>query len=231
MLVLSAKEMTGLDQQTIREVGIPGIVLMENAAQGAAAFFLKVVPDLIDRRITVVAGSGNNAGDGFALARIFHSKGARVNVVCLRPPLKLTGDALTNFDILEKIGVRVTVWNEAEDFDAQWEQAGKTDAVIDAILGTGLKTEVKGLYRDIIEKINGLNVPVLAVNVPSGLDSTTGLPLGAAIRATATATFGSENRPPDRAGGRTGRPTRSYRHWNSAGPRPIHRNTTLVAHG
>ena len=89
MLVLSAKEMAGLDEQTIREVGIPGIVLMENAAQGAAAFFLRVVPDLIDRRITVVAGSGNNAGDGFALARIYHSKGAQVNVVCLRSPLEV----------------------------------------------------------------------------------------------------------------------------------------------
>ncbi|HIJ68918.1 MAG TPA: bifunctional ADP-dependent NAD(P)H-hydrate dehydratase/NAD(P)H-hydrate epimerase, partial [Deltaproteobacteria bacterium] len=71
MLVLSAKEMAGLDEQTIHEVGIPGIVLMENAARGAAAFFLQVVPDLIDRHITVVAGSGNNAGDGFALARIY----------------------------------------------------------------------------------------------------------------------------------------------------------------
>src|SRR5208283_2759862 len=163
MLVLSAKEMAGLDEQTIRQIGIPGIVLMENAAQGAAAFFLRVAPDLIDRRITVVAGSGNNAGDGFALAKIFHSKGARVNVLCLRSPIKLTGDALTNFRILEKIGVPITVWNEAEDFDAQWDETGKIDAVIDAILGTGLKTEVTGLYKNIIEKINGLNVPVLAV--------------------------------------------------------------------
>ena len=190
MLVLSAREMAGLDEKTIREVGIPGIVLMENAAQGAAAFFLKVLPDLIGRRITVAAGSGNNAGDGFALARIFHCKGARASVVCLRDPAKLAGDALTNFTILEKIGVPITVWDEAKDFDAQWEQIGRSDAVIDAILGTGLKSDVKGLYRNIIEKINGLKVPVLAVDVPSGLDATTGLPLGAAIKATATATFG-----------------------------------------
>ncbi|MGC9967439.1 MAG: NAD(P)H-hydrate dehydratase [Syntrophobacteraceae bacterium] len=190
MLVLSAKEMAGLDAKTIGEVGIPGIVLMENAAQGAAAFFMKVLPDLIGRRTTVVAGSGNNAGDGFALARIFHSRGARVNVVCLRSPAKLSGDALTNFTILERIGVPVTVWDEAEDFDAQWEQVGRSDAVIDAILGTGLKSELTGLYRKIVDKINGLKVPVLAVDVPSGLDATTGLPLGAAIRATATATFG-----------------------------------------
>ncbi|MGA2026070.1 MAG: NAD(P)H-hydrate epimerase, partial [Syntrophobacteraceae bacterium] len=132
MLVLSAKEMAGLDEQTIHEVGIPGIVLMENAAQGAAAFFLRVVPDLVDRRIAVVAGSGNNAGDGFALARIFHSKGAQVRVVCLRSPLKLTGDALINFKILEKIGIPVTVWKDAENFDAQWEPVCKSGAIIDA---------------------------------------------------------------------------------------------------
>ena len=190
MLVLSAKEMAGLDEQTIHEVGIPGIVLMENAAQGAAAFFLRVVPDLVDRRIAVVAGSGNNAGDGFALARIYHSKGAQVSVVCLRSPLKLSGDALINFKILEKIGIPITVWKDAEDFDAQWEPISKSGAIIDAILGTGLKSEVKGLYREIIERINRLDVPVLAVDVPSGLDATTGLPLGAAIKATATATFG-----------------------------------------
>jgi NAD(P)H-hydrate epimerase len=190
MLVLSAREMAGLDERTIREVGIPGIVLMENAAQGGAAFFLRVVPDLVDRQITVVAGSGNNAGDGFALARIYHSKGAQVRVVCLRSPRKLSGDALTNFTIIERMGIPVTVWNEAEDFDVQWDTIRESGAVIDAILGTGLNSEVKGLYRAIIEKLNGLNVPILAVDVPSGLDATTGLPLGAAVRATATATFG-----------------------------------------
>ena len=67
---------------------------MENAAQGAAAFFMQVVKDLADRQIAVVAGSGNNAGDGFAFARFYHSKGAQVRVVCLRSPQKLSGDAL-----------------------------------------------------------------------------------------------------------------------------------------
>jgi NAD(P)H-hydrate epimerase len=189
-LALSAKEMAGLDQQTIREIGIPGIVLMENAAQGAASFFLRVVPDLIDRSIVVVAGTGNNAGDGFALARIFHSKGAQVCVICLRSPQKLSGDALTNFKIVEKIGIPVSVWDEAKDFEEQWRQVLESGAVIDAILGTGLSSEVQGLYRDIIERLNGLNVPLLAVDIPSGLDATTGRPLGVAVKATATATFG-----------------------------------------
>lgn len=190
MLVLTAPEMAGLDAKTIREAGIPGIVLMENAAQGAAAFFLRVVPDLLERRITVVAGAGNNAGDGFALARIFHSKRAHVRVVCLRSPKKLSGDALTNFSILEKIGVPVAVWDETKDFDAQWEGISGSEAVIDAILGTGLKSEVRGLYRQVIERLNTLQVPILAVDIPSGLDASTGAPLGAAVSATATATFG-----------------------------------------
>ena len=190
MLVVTAAEMAELDARTIREAGIPGIILMENAAQGAAAFFLRHVPDLLQRQITVVAGSGNNAGDGFAMARIFHSKGAPVNVVCLSSPEKLKGDALTNFSIIERIGIPVTVWDETQHFDSQWEQVCRSGAVIDAILGTGLKSVVKGIYREVIERLNSLSVPVLSVDIPSGLDASTGLPLGAAVKASATATFG-----------------------------------------
>lgn len=190
MLVLTSREMAGLDQQAINEIGIPGIVLMENAARGAAAFFREIVPDLPERRIAVVAGSGNNAGDGFALARIFYNIGAEVVVVCLRPPEKLSGDALTNYKIIEKMGVATFTWDEAADFQSQWDIVESCDAVIDAILGTGLKSEVQGLYREVIERINGLPVPVLAVDVPSGLDASTGQIFGVAIEATATATFG-----------------------------------------
>ena len=190
MQVVTASEMSRLDRETIEEIGIPGIVLMENAARGAASFFLDVVPDLLKRQITVLAGSGNNAGDGFVLARIFRNKGAHVRVVCLRPPDHLKGDALTNFRILQKLDIPVYVWDEAQDFDVQVSLIVESGAVIDALLGTGLNTEVQGIYRRVIESVNALSVPVLAVDVPSGLDATTGKPLGAAVRATATATFG-----------------------------------------
>lgn len=190
MLVVTASEMADMDRRTIEEIGIAGIVLMENAARGAAEFYLEAVPDLLMRRITVLAGSGNNAGDGFVLARLFHSRGAEVQVVCLRSPEGLKGDALVNFKILEKIKVPVALWDESADFNTQWRIVSKSGAIIDAVLGTGLKSEVRGLYRKIIEAVNSLSIPVLAVDVPSGLDSTTGKVLGAAIRATATATFG-----------------------------------------
>lgn len=190
MRIVTAPEMAALDRETIEGIGIPGMVLMENAARGAAGFFLELLPDLPERRITVVAGSGNNAGDGFVLARIFHGMGARARVVCLRGPEKLQGDALANFRIMEQLGVPVQVWDEAADFESQWQGIADSDVLVDAILGTGLKSDVVGLYRRIIEGVNDMDLPVLAVDIPSGLDASTGKVLGAAIRATATATFG-----------------------------------------
>ncbi|NLI83374.1 MAG: NAD(P)H-hydrate dehydratase [Deltaproteobacteria bacterium] len=190
MLLVTAREMAELDRKTIHEIGIPGIVLMENAARGAAAFYLDLVPDLFKRRIAIVAGTGNNAGDGFVLARIFHDRGAPTQVFCLRPPERLQGDALTNFSILEKMGVPVTVWDEGMDFNTQWKGVAENHVLVDAILGTGLKREVQGLYRKVIESINALPVPRLAVDIPSGLDACTGKVLGAAVMATGTATFG-----------------------------------------
>ncbi len=190
MLVVTASEMAALDRETIQQVGIPGIVLMENAARGAAAFFERIVPGLHRRSITVLAGGGNNGGDGFVLARIFHSAGAQVKVVCLRAPEKLQGDALTNFRIMERLEIPVFLWDESRDFDEQWHWVSSSDVVIDAILGTGLNTEVRGLFRQIIDALNKLRATVLAVDLPSGLDATTGRPLGTAVRAAATATFG-----------------------------------------
>jgi ADP-dependent NAD(P)H-hydrate dehydratase / NAD(P)H-hydrate epimerase len=190
MFIVTAQEMAHLDFQAIEEIGIPGIVLMENAGRGAAAFFQEVLPDLLNRRITILAGSGNNAGDGFVLARLFWLKDADVRVICLRSPDRLKGDALTNFQVLEKLGVPVYVWDEQADFEQQWSWIEESDVIIDAILGTGLQSEVEGLYRTVIEAVNALGVPILAVDVPSGLDASSGEIMGTAIHALATATFG-----------------------------------------
>ncbi len=190
MLMVTAREMAQLDRETIEGTGIPGIVLMENAARGAAAFFQRLMPDLLQRRIAVVAGSGNNAGDGFVLARLFSEQGAVVRVICLKPPDRLKGDALTNFRILERLQVPIAVWDQGRPFPDQLRLLHGCQAIIDAILGTGLNSEVRGLYRQVIEQINDSVAPVLAVDIPSGLDASTGRPLGAAVRAFATATFG-----------------------------------------
>jgi len=191
MLIVTAAEMARLDRAAIEDFGIPGIVLMENAARGAARFFTEVIPDLPKRRLAVVAGSGNNAGDGFVLARLFAEQGARVEVICLKPPSRLRGDALTNFQILERLQVPIRVWDPAQPFDLQFRPIAEAQVLIDAILGTGLNSPVTGLYRQVIEAMNGSGRPILAVDIPSGLDATSGRPLGAAVRAVATATFGA----------------------------------------
>lgn len=189
MLLVDSSEMARIDRKTIEEIGIPGIVLMENAARGAAAFYQEEIPNLERCCIAVVAGSGNNGGDGFALARLFSEKGARVRVICLRPPEKIRGDARINYEILLKLNVEITVWDETKDFAGQFEVIRTSDVIIDAILGTGLNSEVRGLFKDVIEAVNRLDIPVLAVDVPSGIDASTGKILGVAIRARATATF------------------------------------------
>jgi len=178
MRIATASEMAQLDRRTIEEVGIPGIVLMENAARGAAGFFLEVLPDLLGERITVVAGSGNNAGDGFVLARIFQNRGGQVRVVCLRSPDRLQGDALTNYRILENMRTPICVWEEEGDFSSQWRWIQESGVLIDAILGTGLQDEVRGTYRRVIESINHLEIPVFSVDIPSGLHAGTGNPWG-----------------------------------------------------
>lgn len=189
MLLVNSSEMARIDRKTIEDIGIPGMVLMENAARGAAAFYQEEIPDLTKCRIAVIAGSGNNGGDGFVLARLFSEKGAKVRVICLRPPEKIHGDARANYEILLQLNIAITVWDEKEDFNSQFKLIRESDVIIDAILGTGLNSEVRGLFREVIEAVNQLDIPVLAVDIPSGVDAGTGRVLGVAIRAKATATF------------------------------------------
>ncbi len=188
MYIVTPREMAKLDRITINEVGIPGIVLMENAGRGAFDFFLKILPDLLERRIGVVCGSGNNGGDGFVIARLCHQNGADVRVFCAKDPKQLTGDAKTNFEIISNLNVPIyTFEDNGPDF---WENLRECTVIIDAIFGTGLSREVTGLFEKLINEINKMNVPVLSVDIPSGIDGSTGKVLGVAVQALATATFG-----------------------------------------
>lgn len=188
MHVVTAQEMAQIDQFTIKKIGIPGIVLMENAARGACQFFLEVLPDLLKRSIGVVAGPGNNGGDGFAIARILHGKGANVRVFCVKPSQYFSQDALLNYEILLRLGVPVYFLDE--ETEDGWDLLSKSTAVIDALLGTGITREVTGIFKKAIDYINAMKVPILSVDIPSGIDGSTGKIMGTAVNAYATATFG-----------------------------------------
>ena len=176
MKVLKATEMSNFDRITIEEIGIPSLVLMENAAKGIFEAILREFPSV--KRVLVVAGKGNNGGDGIALARWLHLNGYDVEVFLVFGEAK--GDALKQLEISEKLGVKIL--REKPNFEDY-------ELVVDAIFGTGFKPPVKGEAGKVIEEINGSGVPVVAVDVPSGLSADTGEVFEPSVRAELTVTF------------------------------------------
>jgi len=181
--------MQQIDRRTIEDFGIPGMVLMENAGRGATRFFLEQFPDLKNQRVGVIAGRGNNGGDGFVIARYLKQKGIQVYVYLLAGSSKVQGDAAANLRFLQQLDIPLFEVPDEASFSRIKSDLAGLDVWIDALLGTGLKSDVKGYFRTVIEYINDLNKPVFAVDIPSGLNSDTGQPCGACIRARATATF------------------------------------------
>lgn len=189
MYLVTANEMQKMDRSTIESFGLPGRILMENAGRGATQFFLEQFKDAENKKVGVIAGRGNNGGDGFVMARYLAQKGIRVTVYLLSEHQKVSGDAAANLQLLSPLKVPVIEIPGATYFSAH-ETAMRHEAIwIDAILGTGLRSEVKGFFKDLINFINQSNKPVFAVDIPSGLNSDTGQPCGACVRADATATF------------------------------------------
>lgn len=189
MYLVTANEMQKMDRSTIESFGLPGRILMENAGRGATQFFLEQFKDAENKKIGVIAGRGNNGGDGFVIARYLAQKGISVTVYLLSERQKVSGDAAANLELLPSLNVPVIEMPDAESFSAH-ETAMRHEAIwIDAILGTGLQSDVKGFFKDVIDFINQSNKPVFAVDIPSGLNSDTGRPCGTCIRADATATF------------------------------------------
>ena len=190
MKVLTADQMKTLDRRTIHEIGIPGIFLMENAGRGATEAILRRFPNLLRKRVAVIAGKGNNGGDAFVIARHLINRGVKVNIFLLAEKKAIKGDAKTNLDILTKAGIQVKGLATLGEFEAIRDDLLSHDLIIEGILGTGLNSEVKGYYRQVISALNATGKPIVAIDIPSGLDATTGKPLGVCIKAAFTPTFG-----------------------------------------
>jgi hydroxyethylthiazole kinase-like uncharacterized protein yjeF len=146
----------------------------------------------IDRpKVCVFCGTGNNGGDGYVIARHLLNAGFQVRTVLCGERAKVRGDARINLDILQRLGRPVELLDPgAEDLPIHVRAfGGDADFIVDALFGTGLRGELSGEFRSLIEAINDLHRPILAVDIPSGLDCDTGEPLGAAVRAACTVTF------------------------------------------
>jgi len=182
--VLTPQQMGAVDRATI-DAGIPGIILMENAASRVVEYIAAKYSPVEEQRILVVCGKGNNGGDGLAIARQLHIRfnPRRLWVVLTARPDELSGDAAANLKMLQACGVQ-----EYADFGPEMRHA---TLIVDAVLGTGLDGPARGAALDAIREINSLgeSAKVIAVDIPSGLAGDSGLPPGAFVHADATVTF------------------------------------------
>jgi NAD(P)H-hydrate epimerase len=190
--LVTASEMQKMDKETIKTFGLPGIVLMENAGRCAVDFFMSQFSDLPDKRIGIIAGSGNNGGDGFVMARYFISAGEDVIVFLMTKNEKLSGDARFNYERLLLMNATIIEIPDEDSLNPQYDFLITRNIWIDALLGTGLRSDVKGRYRRIITFLNISKHPIFAVDIPSGLHADTGDICGKAIKANATITFGHQ---------------------------------------
>ncbi|MFH1370169.1 MAG: NAD(P)H-hydrate epimerase [Planctomycetota bacterium] len=191
-LLMSRVETRAFDDWAINELGVPGVVLMENAGRSCAELIAEKLSGIEKPRVCIFCGTGNNGGDGFVIARHLLNRKFNVVVVICGNRNKIKGGAKINFDILEGLGVPI----ENLDVDTESDIEGRTasfaqdaDMTVDAIFGTGLTGQLRDEYKRLIEAINSLGCPILSVDIPSGLDCDTGQTLGAAIRANCTVTF------------------------------------------
>ncbi|MBW1849168.1 MAG: NAD(P)H-hydrate epimerase, partial [Deltaproteobacteria bacterium] len=189
MYLVTASEMREMDQQTIESFGLPGRILMENAGLGATRFFKNQFKNLAQKKIAVLAGRGNNGGDGFVIGRYLSQMGAKVTVYLLANASTVKGDAKENLKLLAPLNIPVVEIPDNNCFENHNTAMRHHDIYIDAIFGTGLKSEVQGIFKTVIEWLNNSGKPVFSVDIPSGLDADTGQPNGICVKAHTTATF------------------------------------------
>jgi hydroxyethylthiazole kinase-like uncharacterized protein yjeF len=192
---LTRDEVRAVDRYAIETLGVPGVVLMENAGRNAAGvieeFFSNNLAHDTKRRVAVVAGAGNNGGDGYVVARHLARKGYPVVTFLLAPDEKITGDARINLQILRRMKLDVQpAWEISRLADVLRE----FDLIVDAVGGTGVRGVLRSDLAAAVEQINAAGKPILAVDIPTGLDCDTGEASGPCVRAAMTVTFVARKR-------------------------------------
>ncbi|MFH1577856.1 MAG: NAD(P)H-hydrate epimerase [Candidatus Omnitrophota bacterium] len=186
-IILTAQQAKEIDKKAKEDWGIEPLVLMENAGAGIAQAALGFVNKNKLSRIAILCGKGNNAGDGFVAARHLLASRQLVDIYTFVGQEQSKNEAQVNFDILKKATDQIfEIKDEAGLKSLRLKDYG---LVIDALLGIGLKGEVRGILKEVISLVNKAKIPVIAVDIPSGLDATTGEIHGIAIRALMTITF------------------------------------------
>ena len=195
MRILNREQMREADRRTIEEVGIPSIVLMENAGRQVVSAMDAAFDDLASRRIAVLAGRGNNGGDGFVVARTLLEREIDVAVYLIGEAAGVKGDARVNLEILRNLGLDVIEIADASAWELHGTDVLGADLIVDGLVGTGLTEPVTGLLETIIADVNAAPRPVVSIDVPSGIIADRWDVAGPAIDAALTVTLGAPKLP------------------------------------
>ena len=189
MKLLKAAQVRELDRQAIREIGIPGPVLMETAGRAVTEAICKHFAPYGPGPVVVLAGKGNNGGDGYVIARTLLDRGWSVTTVVLATAAEVRGDAGVHLRALKRCGAEVLYASSEQRLTPYLKRLEGCRLIVDALFGTGLSSEVRGVYRRAVEWCNTQQAPVVAVDIPSGVDADSGRLLGVAVKAALTVTF------------------------------------------
>src|SRR5829696_4763237 len=195
MRVLNTQQMREADRRTIDDVGIPSVVLMENAGRQAVAAMEAAFEGIAASHVGVLCGQGNNGGDGFVVARTLLQRGIETSVFLLGSVSEIRGDARTNLEVLGRIGLTVVEITSAQDWELHFSEISECDLLVDAILGTGFHGRLSGLLETVVADVNDLGVPVVAIDLPTGLSADTHEVEGDAIDAAMTVTLAAPKIP------------------------------------
>jgi ADP-dependent NAD(P)H-hydrate dehydratase / NAD(P)H-hydrate epimerase len=195
MRVLNSSQMREADRRTIDDIGIPSLVLMENAGRQAVAAIEAMYSDLMERQVAILCGRGNNGGDGFVIARTLVQRGVDVAVFLLGVVQEVRGDARTNLEILGRLGITVIEVADSQAWELHFSEFSDSDLIVDAIFGTGLNAPVTGLIESVIADVNASGVPIVAIDLPSGLSADVTRPTGPCIDASLTVTLAAPKLP------------------------------------
>jgi ADP-dependent NAD(P)H-hydrate dehydratase / NAD(P)H-hydrate epimerase len=195
MRVLNTNQMREADRRTIHEIGIPSIVLMENAGRQAVAAMEAAFEDLTTSHVAVLCGRGNNGGDGFVVARTLIQRGVEASVFLIGSVSDVQGDARTNLEVLGRIGLTIVEITNAQEWELHFSEISECDVLVDAMLGTGFHGGLTGLLQTVVADVNALGVPVVAIDLPTGLSADSAELDGEAIEASMTVTLAAPKIP------------------------------------
>lgn len=195
MRVLNAAQMREADRATIEDVGIPSIVLMENAGRAVVAAMEATYDDLPGRRVAILAGRGNNGGDGFVVARTLLQRGIDVGVFLLGRVADVRGDARTNLEILARLGLTIVEITNEQEWELHFSEISTRDVLVDALFGTGLREPLAGMMQTVVADVNASGLTVVSIDLPSGLSADTHDLIGDALEASLTVTLGAPKIP------------------------------------